>query len=52
MASLLDPRFKTGLGLSEEDKSFLWHEKEEMFILAAVEQNIKQQVQQPQHQEM
>jgi hypothetical protein len=53
MASLLDPRFKTGPGLSDDDKSFLWDEiKEEMLILAAVEQNTLQQQLQPQQQEM
>jgi hypothetical protein len=53
MASLLDPRFKTGPGLSDNDKSFLWDElKEEMLILAAVEQNIQQQQLEPQQQEM
>jgi len=46
MALLLDPRFKTGPGLSDEDKAFLWEEiKEEMLILAAVEHNIQQQQQ-------
>ena len=38
MASLIDPRFKTGPGLSKEDKNIVWEDiKEEMLIVAAVQ---------------
>ncbi len=40
LVSLVDPRFKTGPGLSNEDKSFLWDEiLEEMVVLARVDIN-------------
>jgi hypothetical protein len=40
LASLVDPRFKTGPGLSKEDKTFLWNEiLEEMVVLARVDIN-------------
>jgi len=46
LASLVDPRFKTGPGLSDEDKSFLWDEiLEEMVVLARVDINRRHQEQ-------
>jgi hypothetical protein len=48
LASLVDPRFKTGPGLSNEDKSFLWDEiLEEMVVLARVDINRRNQQQGP-----
>lgn len=44
MASLIDPRFKTGPGLREEDKNMVWEEIwEEKLILAAVQHTFQQQ---------